>query len=525
MVSIILPLLSFVLLFLIQNNRLDKGEDGNRSCWRNSFLSASVIWALLVTISTELLSIFHAITFGWLVFVWGLIALILLIIFFSLPNKIQQVESLKIVKLSPFDTLSLCGIAFIVLTTVMIAIISPPNTWDSMTYHMSRVVHWMQNQSVLHYPTHIQRQLFLSPWAEFSIMHFQILIGSDRFANLVQWFSMVGSLIGVSLIAKQQGASLRGQIMAALIVATIPMGILQSSSTQTDYVVSFWLVCFVYFLVKAKKDSNMINSLYTGASLGLAVLTKATAYFYAFPFMVWFGLSEWRRLRWRLWKPFVIILTIALSINVCHYARNIDLYNSPISDAPYRDMNSNEVINLSSIISNSVRNISLHIGAPSIHVNKFLETAVNHLHRLLGIDINDQRTTFLNEKFNILFSFHEDAAGNLVHLVLILLALFLFLLMREQMKSLKLGYYPIALAFGFLLLCIFIKWTPWHSRYHLPLFVLCSTFVAITLSHVLWQKITNSIIIILLLLALPFVFNNYSPSSHGEKEYIQFQQN
>ena len=85
------------------------------------------------------------------------------------------------------------------------------------------------------------------------------------------------------------------------------------------------------------------------------------------------------------------------------------------------------------------------------------------------------------------------------------------------MKSLKLGYYPLALAFGFFLLCICIKWTPWHARYHLPLFVLFSPFVAITFSHVLWQKITRLIIIILLLLALPFVFNNYSRPLIGKK--------
>ena len=515
--AIIVPLLSFVLLFLIQNNKLGKDEDGNRSCWRNSFLSASIVWAMLLTIITELLSILHSVTFGWLVFVWGLIALILVVICFIIPNKTKPVESLKTEKLSPFDVLSLGGISFIVITTMMIAIIAPPNTWDSMTYHMSRVLHWIQNQSVFHYPTHIPRQLLLSPWAEFSIMHFQILIGSDRFANLVQWFSMVGSLIGVSLIAKQQGADLRGQILAALIVATIPMGILQSSSTQTDYVVSFWLVCFVYYLLKAKKDSKMIYSIYTGASLGLAVLTKATSFVYAFPFMAWFGLSELRRLRWRLWKPFLIILTIAITINIGHYARNIDLYKNPISDTAYRDMNSNGLINLSSIISNSFRNISLHIGTPFKQVNKSIEIVANYLHRLLGIDVNDRRTTFLNTKFHILFSFHEDAAGNLVHLVLILLSLFLFFLMREQMKSLKLGYYPITLAFGFFLLCIYIKWNPWNVRYHLPLFVLFSTFVAITFSHVLWQKITKLIIIILLLLALPFVFNNYSRPLIGKK--------
>jgi len=89
-------------------------------------------------------------------------------------------------------------------------------------FHMSRVVHWIQNKSVAHYPTHILRQLHQNPWSEFGILQFQILSSSDRLANLVQWFSMVGAVLGVSLIAKRLGADLRGEVFAAVTVATVP---------------------------------------------------------------------------------------------------------------------------------------------------------------------------------------------------------------------------------------------------------------------------------------------------------------
>jgi hypothetical protein len=90
---------------------------------------------------------------------------------------------------------------------------------------------WLR--SVEHYPTSYVPQLYHPPGAEFAIMHFQIISGGDRFANLIQWLSMVGSAIAVSLIAKQLGANLRGQVFAAVFAATLPMGILQGSSTQT----------------------------------------------------------------------------------------------------------------------------------------------------------------------------------------------------------------------------------------------------------------------------------------------------
>ena len=72
-----------------------------------------------------------------------------------------------------------------------------------MSYHMPRVMHWIQNQNVDFYPTSTTRQLYVSPFSEYVILHLQLIVNGDRLANLVQWFSMFGSLIGVSLIARE----------------------------------------------------------------------------------------------------------------------------------------------------------------------------------------------------------------------------------------------------------------------------------------------------------------------------------
>ena len=70
-------------------------------------------------------------------------------------------------------------IGVIVSLTGLIAFVAPPNNYDSMTYHLGRVVHWIQNHSVQHYPTNIDRQLFMPPWAEFAITHFYLLSTDD----------------------------------------------------------------------------------------------------------------------------------------------------------------------------------------------------------------------------------------------------------------------------------------------------------------------------------------------------------
>src|SRR5437764_14297858 len=107
-----------------------------------------------------------------------------------------------------------------------------------MMYHLARVSHWQQDASLAPYPTHILRQLYLQPGAEFVLLQLQILSGGDRLAGLVQWASMVGVLVGTSLLARDLGAHRPGALAASIVAASLPIGILEATSTQNDYVVA-----------------------------------------------------------------------------------------------------------------------------------------------------------------------------------------------------------------------------------------------------------------------------------------------
>ena len=402
-----------------------------------------------------------------------------------------------------------------VTTIGLIALVAPPNNWDSMTYHMSRVMHWIQNQSVSFYPTHILRQLHQNPWAEFAIMHFQILSDSDRFANIIQWFSMIGSIVGVSLIAKQLGANSRGQVFAAVVVVSIPMGILQASSTQNDYVVSFWLVCFVYYSMLLTTEQSLADSIAAGASLGLAILTKATAYIYALPFLLWSACSILKRLRWRAWKPLLVILTVTLLLNFGHYARNFELFGNPLGPGQESPSGvhkyTNDQLSVSIILSNCIRNVGLHIGTPIKQLNAITEKAIYSLHGLLNIDPNDPRTTWAKTKFRMpSISYSEDLAGNPTHLVLIVISIMVLVFWKQLRDSRNLIRYFIALTTAFLLFCVVLKWQPWHSRLHLPIFVLWSPLIGIVLSRTLNSRKASIVILLIILTAIPWILYNKS---------------
>ncbi len=206
-------------------------------------------FSVLVFISTELLSLFNLLTATAIVIFW-LILLLIIIVLWTRRKKYIPSFNLGWKHFSSFEKCLLIFITFILLITFITAIAAHPNNWDSMTYHIARVMHWMQNKNVNHYPTNIGRQISQPPFAEYVILHLRLFNDNDRLANLVQWIFMCGSIICVSLIARESGGNKTTQLLSAFFAATLPMGILQSTSTQNDYAGSFFIASSVLFLLR-----------------------------------------------------------------------------------------------------------------------------------------------------------------------------------------------------------------------------------------------------------------------------------
>ena len=149
-------------------------------------------------------------------------------------------------------TIAVCSFVPGLLSTLIICIIYPPTTPDSMSYHLPRVMNWIQYGNLNFFATSDTRQLIMPPFSEYLLLHLQLVSNNDSLSNFPQWFAMFLSLVGISLIIKEFKGSTRTQLVGVLFAITLPMGILQSTSTQTDYITSFWLVVTVYFIIKLK---------------------------------------------------------------------------------------------------------------------------------------------------------------------------------------------------------------------------------------------------------------------------------
>jgi len=330
---VLLPILAFLALFLLDYASQAGLAPDTAPDVRLSFLKASALWGGLVTLFSEALSPLHLLDRTWLAAVWGITTVGLLAwayrrgAFRLLREKLPAFPP----RLPAADGMLIIGLVLVVALLLVVAWIAPPNTVDTLLYHMARVVHWAEGHSLEHYPVSYAHQLLKPTWAETAILNLRVLWGNDRPANLVQWFSMAGSLVVVSWIAARMGANRRGQILAALFAVSVPMGVLQATSTQNDYVVAFWAVCLLGLVVLGKQRKlSRLEMICLALVLGTGILTKGTYFVYALPVMAWHFVPMVFKRRPRQWlTEGLVVVGVAGLVNLGFWARNMVTYGGP----------------------------------------------------------------------------------------------------------------------------------------------------------------------------------------------------
>ena len=501
---------------------------------RESLREASVIaWIALCTwvlIFTEIFSLFNILNYETVLIFWVIISLILVgVIALKSPQK-NLINNLSAKDIEINDVIAIICICTIGMILLLLAIYCPPNTWDSMTYHMSRVAHWVQNENISFYPTHILRQLHQPPFAEYLILQLQLLNNGDQFANLPQFTAMLISTLGVTLIAKEFNLNKLGQLLTALISITLPMGILQSTSTQNDYVLTAMLVSAMYFAIKLSSMHLLKYFILFSISIALAIATKGTGYLFAIPIFVFTLIYTKNSIPFKLKLTGIAIFT-CIVLNVGHYFRNFNLYGSILGPGREGSLSyANEIFSLQVIASNIIRNFAIHLGTPFQSINLTITEFVVWLHHLIGLSISDARTTWGGIPFVLdPLNPHEDGTGNLLHLFLICISLLIYISKKSIHTKVITGYITCLIS-CFILFCIYLKWQPWHSRLQLPIFVLWSPIVALSILSIKFFKNREFFLILSLFIAsLPWVlFSATKPliaKLHSKSPYYKIEEN
>jgi hypothetical protein len=443
---------------------------------RDALLVSTTVTAAWLVLGTELLSLFHALTFGPVLAWWLLPMPVLAWRVFRDRGRRRWMPP------TPMPGFGVINYLLITLVVVTLgwawcqAVFSPPNNADSQEYHLQRQLFWMQQQSVEHFPTSNLRQVAMPPLTEFAGLHLMILTGNDRLHNLVQWTALLLTLAAVTLITRRFNCSPTAQWLAALWTVTIPTAFLQASNTKNDVVVMLFLAIAAHWvlLLDTRSRVRFAHVVLIGIAFGALALTKGTGVIFGLPVGV---LAAWYliRRRPRLALPSLALIGgAALLMNAGHFVRNYRTFKSVAPDQPGIHAAAslgNEDHSIGALISILARNLGSQCVTPSQAWDDKLTDAIRALHVKLGRELDDPRTTWVPFGRFRPYQFwqnDEDKAAAPAHLLLILLLPIALLVNRRRIPWRVVWPLLGCALVGFVLFSFLLKWQNWHVRLIFP---------------------------------------------------------
>ncbi|MCR4691775.1 MAG: hypothetical protein K5739_10555, partial [Lachnospiraceae bacterium] len=400
-------------------------------------------------------------------------------------------------ELSLPEKILLAGCAVVVVALFIPATFNVPYNYDSMTYHLARIAHWMDNGSVNYYLTNIDRQLYSPVLAEYNLLFMRLLSGTDMVLNLQQYAAMIFSAYLIFGILRKLGTGRLFSLFGVFVYLTMPLTISQAITTQNDLCAGlFYLVFLYYLLLFMEKDpahriaSMPVLSICLGASVGFAYLTKPSVCASMVFFMPWVLIVCIRRkdsvldlLKWG-GAAFGTLLVLLSETLIRTYISTGHL----IADTTGGDI-AVATKNIRYLIVNLMKNYCLLITQHFITgLNGFMYRLAISVGRILQVDFNNiaisfhgfDFITYLNtgldmysqDRTSSAFAAYLSLAGGFLLLIALVAALIRVLVSgkvagRDRKSVVSFGFVISAwMGFGFIM--TLLRWQPWGSRLMYP---------------------------------------------------------
>lgn len=511
---------SFFLLFcIIHTQRVLQKKEAD---WITSFIGASIGWVMYLYGVTEILSVFHVLEKNSLLIVWGIPAMALLFLlllrkrYMLLWNGIKNMaRKLKQAKL-------ICGIvigysAFVLLLSCK----TIPYNWDSMTYHLPRICHWVQNKSVGHYATNVIRQVGSPVMHEFVNLHVYILWEKNElFLNFLQCFSYLINAGMVYGIAQRLQCSKKFCRIAALLYLALPIAFAEALTTQNDNFATIWLLYFTYILVdfvnpKQKlewKKETILRVCALGMLVSLGYLTKPSVCIGMAVMVLWIlVVCIVRRDSVITIMKFVCVAipTIVLPL-IPEAMRNIRTFTAlSVPMAGQRQLIG--TINPFYVVVNFLKNFLYNL--PNVYFyssDYLLMRLIQKTADVLHVDLNASSISEDGGEFMVHVPQdygHDTALNPIIIMLLIFFILFAIIHIRKKkIKDMILGYSFVSVV-CFCVFCSVLRWEPFVSRYMSAYFALLCPMVALQLEKMNIERLRSALIGIICFLCVAEIFS------------------
>lgn len=476
--------------FILILNILYRNE--KRQDWLYIYIDSIIMWVLFLFCGIEMFSINDSLSVLSIRLFWCIIDVTLLGVFIVLRIKRKyEFPRIKIeYKYSTPTIICLAASLIVVMISFYIAIQVVPYNWDSLTYHLPRIMHWVQNRSVAHYATNMSRQVSSPVLAEFVNLSVYLFCGeSDFLFNLLQWASYVTCGVIAAGIARKLKCTYFWSCMAGFLFLTMPIAFAESITTQNDNFAAMWLLMFVYVLLDLyEKPKLNYNKFYVERTVVLSLciafgyLSKPSSMFAVTAFAI--GLlilclkakSSFRNLLKLLGCAVGIVVLIIFPETI-----RVIITFEALSDPMVGNRQLIGTLNPAYVFINFLKNIFFNAPNAYFDINGLISTAIYFLAFRLKVNLDDPSISEDGRTFNIIpaRTYHHNSAVNPVIFWGVIITVILTIIFYRKLKlTLAQKLYCVLAMGSFAVFCMFLRWEPFVSRYMISyLALLCPVIV------------------------------------------------
>lgn len=162
------------------------------------------------------------------------------------------------------------GILFLIITI-------RPHDWDSMTYHLPRMAHYLQVGNLDYFDANYWAQVVHPKNSTLLLLYTFLTFGRNEFlTQFPQFISYWMISVGVYGVTRRIGFDFTQGLFTSCVSSLIISGITQANSAQNDLILSAFISSSVYFLFAFRNSQNKMHLILAALGIGLAAGTKFT---------------------------------------------------------------------------------------------------------------------------------------------------------------------------------------------------------------------------------------------------------
>ncbi|MDO8753988.1 MAG: glycosyltransferase family 39 protein [Anaerolineales bacterium] len=236
---------------------------GNMSYWQNIGLVTAI-------------ALFSIVVFSGKKFIWHSIP--------ALPSRLS-IKKWCVNALGGYSLYAKLVLLLLALTAIMVGTINlililtiAPHEWDSMTYHLPRMAHYLQQNNLNYFDANYWAQVVQPKNSTLLLLYSFLALGrNENLTQLPQYFSYWVIVISIYGISRKIGFD-RIQGMFSALVGSLLIGIVtQANTTQNDLNISAYFAATTFFLFTFRETSRWKYLYLAAMGIGIAIGTKASA--------------------------------------------------------------------------------------------------------------------------------------------------------------------------------------------------------------------------------------------------------